>query len=120
MAHMESNAAMRSCIDECQSCHEVCVETLTHCLEMGGKHMAAEHIRALTDCAQICAAAADFMLRGSSSHPEVCDVCADICEACAESCDALEGADMKRCADQCRRCGESCREMAKMSSSASA
>ena len=120
MAHLESNAAMRSCIDACQSCHEVCVETITHCLTKGGQHAEAGHIGTLTDCAQICATSADFMLRGSTSHAEVCDLCADICDECAESCDALEGADMKRCADQCRRCAESCREMAKMSSSATA
>lgn len=120
MAHLESNAAMRSCIDECQSCHEVCVETLTHCLSMAGKHAEAEHITTLMDCAQICTASADFMLRGSAFHADVCGVCADICDECAESCDALEGAEMKRCADQCRRCAESCREMAKMGSNATA
>ena len=120
MAHLESNAAMRSCIDECQSCHEVCVETLAHCLAMGGEHAEAEHITMLMDCAQICTSSADFMLRGSSLHAGVCGVCADICEECAESCEALEGAEMKRCADQCRRCAESCREMAKMGSSATA
>jgi hypothetical protein len=114
MAHVESNAAMRSCIDECQSCHEVCVETITHCLSMGGKHAEAEHIRTLMDCAQICTTSADFMLRGSSSHSDICDACADICDDCADSCEALDGAEMKRCADQCRRCAESCREMAKM------
>ena len=120
MVHVESNAAMRSCIDACQSCHEVCVETITHCLSMGGEHVEAEHMRTLADCAQICATSADFMLRGSSSHPDVCDVCADICDECAESCEALKGAEMKRCADQCRRCAESCREMAKLGSTASA
>ena len=114
MAHTETHAAMRSCIDACQSCHEVCIETVAHCLEMGGKHSEAGHIRSMTDCAQICAVSADFMLRGSPSHSDVCDVCADICDECAESCEALEGAEMKRCAEQCRSCAESCREMAKM------
>ena len=120
MAHIESNATMRSCIDECQSCHEVCVETLTHCLSMGGDHAQAEHIRSLIDCAQMCTTSADFMLRASPAHADVCDVCADVCEECAESCEELDGEEMKRCADQCRRCAESCREMAKMSSNASA
>lgn len=119
MAHVARNAAMRSCIDECQSCHDVCVETVTHCLSMGGEHAEAEHIRALMDCVQICTTSADFMLRGSPSHGDVCGVCADICDECAASCDGLDGPEMKRCADQCRRCAESCRDMAKMGSSAS-
>jgi hypothetical protein len=114
MHHAETNASMRSCIDECQSCHEICVETITHCLSMGGKHVQADHIRTMMDCAQICATSADFMLRGSTSHAEVCSICADVCDQCAQSCDAIDDAEMKRCADQCRRCAESCREMAKM------
>jgi hypothetical protein len=114
MAHVE--AQMRSCIENCQSCHQICVETLTHCLQMGGEHADADHLRTLMDCAQMCATSADFMSRGSTWHTETCGVCADICEQCAMSCDALEGAEMKRCADECRRCAEDCR---RMSSSAS-
>ena len=110
MAHVDSG--MRACIDACQSCHAVCVETITHCLTMGGEHAEAEHIRTLQDCAQICATSADFMLRGSPSHMDVCGVCADLCETCAESCNALDGAEMKRCAQECRSCAESCRQMA--------
>lgn len=49
MAHIESNALMRSCIDECQSCHEVCVETISHYLQTGGEHSEAAHIRTFND-----------------------------------------------------------------------
>lgn len=110
MAHVE--AGMRSCIEACHSCHQVCIETIAHCLTKGGEHAEAGHIRTLMDCAQICNTSADFMSRGSTWHAEVCGVCADICEQCAMSCDALGGADMKRCADACRRCAEECRRMA--------
>ena len=96
------------------------METITHCLQMGGEHAEAEHIRTLMDCTQICATSTDFMLRGSPAHADVCGVCADVCEECARTCEEMNGAEMKRCAEQCRRCAESCREMAKMSSTASA
>ncbi len=112
MAHIHSE--MRSCIDACQSCHDVCIETLTHCLSKGGKHAAADHIRSLADCAQICATSADFMLRGSPAHTAICDTCADVCDQCAKSCEQLDGAEMKRCAEECRRCAIECRQMAKM------
>jgi hypothetical protein len=105
---------MRECIENCSNCHDVCVETITHCLERGGEHSAPDHIRALLDCAQACDASRDFMLRGSDLHPAVCGVCADACERCAASCEAL-GADdevMLNCAEICRRCAESCRSMA--------
>ena len=111
MAHI--SADVRACIEACQSCHEVCVETLAHCLQMGGEHVEANHIRTMLDCAQICATSADFMLRGSPLHASVCDVCADVCNECAASCAGLEGAEMQRCAEECRRCAEHCREMAK-------
>ena len=106
-------ASMQQCIEECLNCHRTCVETMQHCLEKGGKHAKAEHIRTLLDCAQICATSADFMLRGSDLHVHTCAACAAVCEACAKSCEEIaDDAEMKRCADVCRRCAASCREMA--------
>jgi hypothetical protein len=82
----------------------------THCLEMGGPHVEPDHFRLMLDCAQICATAADFMLRNSPHHPHLCRECAEICAQCADSCAELEG--MEDCARACRECVDSCREMA--------
>lgn len=120
MSH-ERNQEMQNCIDSCQSCHEVCLETIAHCLEMGGEHAAPNHIRLLQDCVQICQTSADFMIRGSDLHAAVCGVCADVCERCANECERLsqeEGDIMARCAEECRRCAESCRQMSQSASSA--
>jgi hypothetical protein len=108
---------MQQCIDNCISCHRVCVETTLHCLEMGGQHAEAGHIRTMLDCAQICQTSADFMLRGSEFHQQTCRVCAEVCERCAGECERLAADDqhMQRCADMCRRCADSCRAMAAMS-----
>jgi hypothetical protein len=103
---------MQDCIDACQSCHTICLETLDHCLTQGGKHAAPDHIRTLIDCAQICDTSADFMIRRSEVHPHTCAACAAVCDQCAISCDALGTAEMKRCADECRRCADKCRVMA--------
>ena len=106
-------ANMQSCIEECLDCHRICVETTQYCLNKGGKHAQAEHIRAMLDCAQICATSADFMLRGSDLHVHTCAACAEVCDACAESCERMgDDAQMKRCAEACRACAASCREMA--------
>jgi len=106
---------IRRCIQNCAECHNICVETAAHCLMMGGKHVEAQHIRLLLDCADICRTSADFMLRGSDLHPKVCGVCAEICERCAASCEQFrDDALMKQCAEVCRRCAGSCREMAQM------
>jgi hypothetical protein len=113
MAHTHLTAEMQECIQNCLDCHRICLESVTHCLKMGGKHAAPEHIRMLLDCAGICQSSADFMLRGSEHHHDVCGVCATVCEACAKDCERLSDDElMRECAAICRRCAESCRQMA--------
>jgi hypothetical protein len=111
MAHLTGAHAkrMQQCIEECTTCHDVCLETAAHALESGGAHA-----RLLLDCAQICQTSADFMLRGSDLHTRTCFVCAEVCDRCAEECERMEGAEIDRCADACRSCAESCRRMAEM------
>jgi len=111
MTHVSSD--MRQCIDECTTCHQICLSSIYHCLEKGGSHARPDHVRMLQDCAQICATSADFMLRGSPHHHEMCQACADVCDACAQDCDTMsDDEEMRTCADTCRRCAESCRQMA--------
>lgn len=103
---------VRKCIENCLDCHSVCMETVTYCLDKGGKHAEANHIRLLMDCAQICQTSADFMLRISEIHPKTCGICAEVCERCAKACEQLGDDEMMRkCAEACRRCAESCHHM---------
>lgn len=118
MPHENMSADMQRCIEDCQSCHDVCLETINHCLEMGGKHAEQPHIRLLADCAQICAVSADYMVRGSDLHGYTCATCAAVCERCAQDCERFDDDFMKRCADVCRRCADSCRKMAQMARAA--
>lgn len=111
MSH-QMNDQMQECIDRCQGCQEVCLESIGHCLDLGGTHAAPEHIRLLMACAEICDTSARFMLLGSPHHARTCEVCAEVCEACAEDCERFDDDTMRRCADACRRCAESCRQMA--------
>jgi hypothetical protein len=104
---------MRACIENCSDCHDTCVETLIHCLGIGGEHASLDHVRALLDCSDACDTSRDFMLRGSALHARFCGACAEACERCADSCERL-GADddvMRNCAETCRRCAEGCRAM---------
>lgn len=80
-----------------------------HCLEVGGRHVEPAHFRLMLDCAQICQVSADFMLRASVHHADVCRACAAVCAACADSCEAV--GDMDECVQACRTCAESCGEM---------
>src|SRR3954462_10847490 len=115
MQHTEQTTQeMQQCIDNCQECHSICVRTLSHCLQMSGKHAEHKHIRLLQDCIQICQTSADFMLRNSPLHPYTCAVCAEVCERCADDCERIDASDqmMQRCAEVCRTCAQSCRSMA--------
>jgi hypothetical protein len=107
----EPSPAMRRCIDECLRCYQTCLGmAMGHCLECGGKHVAPDHFRLMTACAEICRTAAHLMITGVIHHRQTCMACAEICDACAADCAKLEG--MEACTDACRRCAESCRAMA--------
>ncbi len=102
---------MKSCIDDCLACYKACFGgAMTHCLEIGGKHVAPGHFGLMMACTEICRTAAHFMLMNSQHHPHVCRECAKICNQCAEDCERL--GDMEDCVKACRRCAESCRKMA--------
>jgi len=103
---------IKDCITACWDCRALCQKTLYgHCLEMGGKHVEANHVRLMTDCIDICQTAADFMSRGSAVHAGVCAACAEVCYACAESCEEIGGREMDACAQLCRECAEMCDDM---------
>ena len=105
------SAEMQGCIDECLKCYQTCFGmAMTHCLEMGGKHVAPSHFRIMMACAEICRTSAHFMLMNSEHAKHVCRECAEICEQCANDCEAV--GDMDECVLQCRRCAETCSSMA--------
>jgi hypothetical protein len=105
---------MRACIQLCRDCHAMCTQTIAHCLKLGGRHAAPEHIRLLVDCAQMCATTVDYMLRESAFHDRVCRLCAELCRQCGKDCLPVAGDDqlLKQCIEMCRRCAESCERMA--------
>lgn len=105
------NEDLKSCIEICSQCRDICLNmATTHCLELGGEHVEPGHLRLMFDCADICATAANFMLRNSPRHNLTCGICAQVCEACAMDCDHV--GNMEACVEICRRCAEHCRNMA--------
>ncbi len=108
----EIDQITRECIEACTSCHNICQETTTYCLEQGGKHVEPSHMRLMLDCVEICNVATNYMLARSDFTDDICKECADICDACAESCEEFTGdRTMLNCAEACRRCAEACRKM---------
>lgn len=104
---------IEDCMRKLQHCHKTCLGmAMTHCLEMGGEHARPQHIRLMLDCAQICAATADFLARKSQFHTRLCALCADICDTCGADCQKI--GDMRPCVEACRACATACREAARL------
>lgn len=108
--HKHQTPEMHECIHHCANAHDLCQHEIHDCLKKGGEHANAEHIGIMMDCAAICHAAEDAMLRHSPMHGAFCQACATVCTACAESCEKLGDTD---CAEACRACAKSCADMAK-------
>ena len=104
---------MQKCLQLCRDCHAMCIQTIAHCLKLGGRHAAPDHIRLFEDCAQMCATAADYMLRESPFHDRICRLCSDLCKQCAKDCEPVAGDDnlVKQCIDMCQKCAGSCERM---------
>jgi hypothetical protein len=114
-----SRSDMQRCIDECQRCHDVCLQAMTYGLRQSGHYVEPTHIVTLLDCAELCTTTVNVMLRGSARHRRTCELCAEICEACANSCAAVRDDDeMRRCEAECHRCAALCREMARSTEAA--
>jgi hypothetical protein len=109
--------SMTDCIDDCVASHRMCLETAAWLTKQGGASATASLIAMLNDCAELCQATANSMLRESALHRIVCRACADACERCAEEC-GRHSADQRiaRCSATCKKCAASCRTMADMSS----
>ncbi|NEY33911.1 four-helix bundle copper-binding protein [Streptomyces sp. PRKS01-65] len=103
---------MQDCVEACMSCHALCEETMSACLQMGGQAQ-MQIMRALMDCSEMTRLCADMMMRRSPMAAEMCALCARACEMCAEACLAMpDDPQMKRCAEACRRAAATCRAMA--------
>jgi hypothetical protein len=112
--HIETaTRAMKDAIMSTQDCAAICVQTVQYCLEVGGDHARATHVRHLQDCADICAVATMVLLRGSPHNAELATTCANACDLCAASCQRFAGdAQLKACANQCLLCAAACRQAA--------
>jgi hypothetical protein len=114
MDYLENTSnEMRECIENCIECHNMCTGTIAHLLKLDRKQEERANYKLLLDCAQLCAACADFMLRSSEFQASVCKLCAEICRKCQQLCEAIGKTDLiaRNCASSCKKCAESCLRM---------
>src|SRR5262245_8844096 len=110
MHHQAKDQRLLDCIESCKDCLEICMTTVDYCLQQGGTHAMAGHLRLLQNCADICEGSMKFMLRGSNLYKKLCGFCAEVCDGCADACERFTGdQQMHACASACRSCSGACR-----------
>jgi hypothetical protein len=82
---------MQRCIQECERCHDTCVQVIGYCLHRGGRHADPNHIATLLDCADMCATSANLLVRDSPRHRRTCEICAEVCDGCAKELRIVQG-----------------------------
>lgn len=108
-----SSSSMATCLQACQHCHEVCRKAAFGISPAAAQELAADDVRLLLECAELCQLSANWQLAGSQYCRQICGVCAEVCRQCQDRCNDNEG--MQECAAACQRCAESCAAMSSMS-----
>lgn len=112
--HAQHNPAYEKCAKACADCLKECETCHAHCMAMLAAGKKEHHASAMTlsDCADVCAAAAKIVARGGPLAHQICDTCAKACDTCAAECEKFPAdAQMKECARACRDCAKACRDM---------
>jgi len=90
----------------------MCLAIVASQIRAGGKSAEPASLNRLIDCAEICQAAASFVLRNSDLYETVCISCAEVCLRCAEYCERIPDNDeIGLCAEMCMRSAESCQRL---------
>lgn len=99
------------CAEQCLACYRICTETVAAAARGDGPTLDKTSLGLLEDAADICKAAAAFLLRGSFLHHVTCRACAEVCERCAAQCDAFARKEvaLRACVAACWSCAEACR-----------
>lgn len=109
--HVVTDEEMQECITGCLACRAICLQTVDHCLAMGGAHVAQQHVRLLLDCAELCQTSVHFMITHSPLEARIWALCAEACRACEAACRKMGDTMDLRCAESCPRCAEMLRHL---------
>lgn len=107
-----ASSSMLTCMQACQQCHEACRKAAFGLSPAAAQDLAADDVRLLMECAELCQLSANWQLAGSQYCRQICAVCAEVCRQCQDRCNDNEG--MQECAAACQRCAESCAAMSSM------
>lgn len=108
---------LRSAIDACFECAQVCTACADACLSEKMVADLATCIRTNLDCADVCDATGRVLSRHTGYDAEitraVLEACARACQSCGDICGEHAGMHehCRVCAESCRNCEQVCREL---------
>jgi hypothetical protein len=105
LARRKVGKTRRQYIELSLECYRACLQTVSYCLQKGGRYVEDVELRLLFECADACNTAVSIMMRGATLQPDVCGIQDRIRERCAEMCEQFDDdPQLARCARLCRRC----------------
>ena len=81
-----------------------------HCLEMGGEHVAPDHLRLALLCGENCGTSAKFLMSNSDLHKEPVAFLSRAAPIARMTAKRL--GDMDECVDVCRACANPAKKLA--------
>jgi hypothetical protein len=100
---------MGNCTAICMETQRILLDTVRHCLDMGGKRAKIQRLKLFFRTASMCQATIEISRKSSNLFYLSCGACARLCDDCANDCDLFpDDADLRKCAETCRRCAECC------------
>jgi hypothetical protein len=95
----------RKALDACGAAVVACEECAEVCIELGGHQ---ELLRSTRDCIGIAATCMNFLARGSTLSPRVCEVTAEACRRVSGFCAENENEVICRARTACAECEAAC------------
>jgi hypothetical protein len=102
----------KACFEACCAAARQCLEASAMCADAGR----TAQCKALSDCADVCEAAAACLARCSDCCPSLCAACAEFCSQCAKVCRTLNDPKLAACIEACRACAACCEKVCQAAS----
>jgi hypothetical protein len=106
------SAEMQQCLAATVECQRICAETVTYCLQQGGRLADESLIRLLQDANDFCRMTNDLLTRRSEWHGRASAMAAEVLAQAARRCAEFgDDAQLKTCSEACLRAASCAKRM---------
>lgn len=106
------SAEMQQCLAAVVESERMCMETMTYCLQQGGRMADESLIRALQDASDFCRLTTELLYRRSEWHGRASAMAAEVVGQTARRCTEFgDDAQLKTCSEACLRAASCAKRM---------